>query len=123
MRAVPPGCCVSLLELLCLLPQLFQIVERALFQRTAAVALLRGFHRGKTAAELGIGIAQGDLRLDAEVPREVRGHEKEVADFKLESAGGGFAGADLRFHFVGFFADLVDQPGRLRPVEAAPGCG
>ncbi len=111
------------LDLLRLLPELFQLVERALFQRSAAVAALRGFHRGKAAAELGVRIAQGGFRLDPEVARKVRSDEKQVADFQLQLVGSRLSGANLGFHLPGFFADLLDQPRGIRPVKAAPGRG
>ena len=75
-------------------------------------------HVTEAVDELAVRRLQRVLRIDREVPREVRQDEEEIA--QLVRGGGAFLRGNRGAQLGKFLLDLGEQALQIRPVEADP---
>src|SRR5216683_1117715 len=106
---------VSLLFILRRVPQRVHLGERGAFER-AVLRRERAFDIAEAPLEFGVGAAQRQIGIGADMPRQIDQREQEIAGFLGEFVG--IAAVERGLDLVGFFADLVEYGARIVPVEA-----
>jgi hypothetical protein len=98
-----------------LIPQRVHLGERGALQRMPTCSQCT-FDVAKAAFEFGVGAAQRQIRIGADMPRQIDQREQQIASLCGEFVG--IAAIERGFDLVGFLANFVQHRARIVPVEA-----
>jgi hypothetical protein len=106
------------------IPELLHFLQRRGLWRPALGANGR-FDAVKPPHKLRVGVAQGGLRIDAQMARDIRHHEEQIAELLghlVRSAGLPLVVSERRLQLANFLFRLGEHRRKRRPIKSNLRC-